>query len=100
MGAAKDLAEAACKVSIVVAGGVAPRNLDLPALFKYTLQTTGTDRTDGEVSLSLSAVVQRLAQTRNEVGTGHGRASQPDVSARRARAAAAAATGIVLFLLS
>jgi hypothetical protein len=100
IGAAKDLAEAACKVAVVMAGGQAPTNLDLPVLFKHTLAITGIERADAQLALSMSAVLQRLAELRNTVGSGHGRSEQPAVEARQARMAASAATGVLLFLLA
>ncbi len=100
VGAAKDLAEAACKLAIERAGGTAPRNADLPVLFKQTLGLTGIEKADGDVGRSLAATVQRLGELRNAVGSGHGRASQPNVTARCARLAAAAACSITAFVLS
>jgi len=100
IGAAKDLTEAACKVAIERAGGTAPRNEKLQVLFKQTLAVTGVEKVEGDVGRSLAATVQRLAELRNAVGAGHGRASQPNVDGRRARLAATAAFGIALFVLA
>lgn len=100
VGAAKDLAEAACKLAIEHAGGAAPRSTDLQTLFKQTLYATGIEKVEGDVGRSLAATVQRLAELRNAAGSGHGRASQPEVTARRARLATTAACGIAVFVLA
>jgi len=100
IGAAKDLVEAACKLAIERGGGSAPRSADLQTLFKQTLHATGIEKAEGDVGRSLGATVQRVAELRNAVGSGHGRASQPDVTARHARLAATAAYGIAMFVLS
>lgn len=100
IGAAKDLTEAACKVAIERAGGTAPRNEKLQVLFKQTLAVTGIEKVKGDVGRSLAATVQQLAELRNAVGAGHGRASQPNVDGRRARLAATAAFGIAVFVLA
>ena len=97
VGAAKDLAEAACKV-IVDRGGEKPAS-SLPALFKQTLDVAGRDDAAGDVGKSLAATVQRLAELRNAAGSGHGRAHQPAVTARDARLAGTSACGIALFVL-
>ena len=99
VGAAKDLTEAACKVVIEHGGGAVSSGDSLPALFKAALALSGVDPAYGEVGRSLAATVQRLAELRNAVGSGHGRAAQPDVDGRAARLAASAATGIALFVL-
>jgi hypothetical protein len=53
-----------------------------------------------DVSRSLAATGQRLAEVRNTAGSVHGRAAQPDVSTRDARVAASSAYGTALLLLS
>jgi hypothetical protein len=104
VGAAKDLAEAACKV-VVDRAGAKPAS-SLPALFKQALDAAGRDDVATNAGKSLAATVQRLAATvqrlaelRNAVGSGHGRAEQPMVTARDARLAANAACGVALFVL-
>jgi hypothetical protein len=97
VGAAKDLAEAACKV--VVDRAVAKPASSLPALFTQALAATGRDDAAEQVGKSLAATVQRLAEFRNVAGSGHGRADQPTVTARDARLAGTAACGIALFVL-
>lgn len=99
VGSAKDLAEAASKIAIEAAGGTVPTAASLPALFKEALRASAVEDADGEIGRSLTATVQRLAELRNAVGSGHGRASQPGVSARAGRLAASAAVGITAFLL-
>jgi Abortive infection C-terminus len=49
-----------------------------------------------DLGRSLTAAVQRLSELRNATGSGHGRATQPDVGKGIGRLAA---TGITLFLL-
>jgi len=97
VGAAKDLAEAACRV-VVDCAGAKPAS-SLPALFKQALDAAGRDDAATNVGKSLAATVQRLAELRNAVGSGHGRAEQPTVTARDARLAANAACGVALFVL-
>lgn len=99
VGAAKDLTEAACKVAIERSGATACSGDSLPSLFKAALSVSAVDAVYDDVGRSLAATVQRLAELRNAVGAGHGRAAQPDVDGRVARLAASAATGIALFLL-
>jgi hypothetical protein len=98
IGAAKDLAEAACKVAIERTGGQVPSGASLTALFKQAA-AGGVDNGESDVGLRLSAVVHQLGELRNIAGAGHGRAAQPDISERGARLAATAACGIALFLL-
>jgi abortive infection Abi-like protein len=100
IGAAKDLGEAACRVAIERTGQAAPRGESLPALFKQAAATLPLEvERDGVLGHSIAATVQRLAGVRNAAGAGHGHASLPHVSARHARLAAAAASGISDFLL-
>ena len=94
VGAAKDLAEAACKVMVDRAGEKPASSL--PALFKQALDIGGRDDAAGDVGRSLAGTVQRLAELRNAAGSGHGRAEQPTVTARDARLAGTAACGIAL----
>lgn len=97
--AAKNLVEAACKVSIERAGLSASGSQSLPALFKQACSATGDERSVGEdLGRSLATTVQRLAELRNAAGAGHGRASVPERSAREAHLAASAACGVVAFL--
>jgi hypothetical protein len=48
---------------------------------------------------SLSAVVQAIAELRNELSLGHGRAVPSEALARHARLTGALTTGVVQFLL-
>jgi hypothetical protein len=68
-------------------------------VFKQALGVAGRDDAAGNVGRSLAATVQRLAELRNAVGSGHGRAEQPTVTGRDARLAATAACGIALFVI-
>jgi hypothetical protein len=99
IGAAKDLVEAACKISIERAGVPVSGNQSLPALFKQACSANRDDGSVGEdLGRSLTTTVLRLAELRNAAGAGHGRASVPDRSAREAHLAASAACGVVAFL--
>jgi hypothetical protein len=107
IGAAKDLAEAACKVAIEHAGQPVPPAASLTALFKVAATagagagaTPGAADTEADLGHRLAAVVHRLDELRNVAGAGHGRAAQPETSAREARVAATAACGVALFVLS
>lgn len=100
VGAAKDLVEAACEVTLSRSGLPVSAGASLPALFKQALDATEGDAGQADVGRSLAAAVQRVAELRNAVGAGHGRASQPQVSPAAARLAATAATGIAVFLLA
>lgn len=99
VGAAKELVEAACKVTIVHAGSQVSTNPNLPTLFKDAMRAAGIEGSYGEVGRSLAATVQRLSELRNTVGAGHGQASLPEVGGRAARLAAGAACAVALFLL-
>ena len=99
IGAAKDLAEAACKVSIEHAGGTVPASDSLPGLFKKARAAAGAAAAEADLGHRLAAVVDQLGRLRNVAGAGHGRADQREVTASEARLAAAAAAGIALFLL-
>ena len=100
IGAAKELVEAACKVVIERTGKDAPNGASLPTLFKQAQASNGVDALGSSLGNSLASTVQRLAELRNTAGTGHGRASSPDVSARDARIAASAGAAVADFLLS
>ena len=100
IGAAKELVEAACKVVIERAGQSASNGASLPTLYKQAHAAQGVDASGGSLGTSLTSTVQRLAELRNAVGTGHGRASSSDVPARDARIAASAGLAIAEFLLS
>ncbi len=101
IGAAKDLAEAACKVVIEGSGQTAPQRQSLPALFKQARTAGSADGNGGDnLGRSLAATVQRLAELRNAAGAGHGHASLPKLSEREALLAASAATAIADYLLA
>jgi len=100
IGAAKDLVEAACKIQIERAGGSFGRGDSLPTLFKAVREADGTQAPGEEVTKSLAATVQRLAELRNAVGAGHGQASVLQVGGREALLAATAAIGVAGFVLA
>ena len=97
VGAAKELVEAACKVVLAHLGKQPPAGASLPTLFKDARNAAGVS--DGDLGRSLSATVERLAALRNVVGSGHGRANEPEVSVGEARLAAGAAGSLADFLL-
>jgi hypothetical protein len=97
IGSAKDLAEAACKVAITLAGGETSSNDDLPALVKKALQATTRD---DDLAKRLVSVTHQLAHVRNTAGIGHGRNDQPQVSRRAGRLAAATALAVAEYVLS
>jgi len=69
-------------------------------LVKKALQaSSGGDAAD-DLSRSLISTTQRLAELRNDVGTGHGRGEQPKVSRRTGRLAASAALAVAEYVLS
>ncbi len=84
IGAAKDLAEASCRLSIEHGGGTVPASDSLPGLFKKARAAAGADAAEADLGHRLAAVVDQLAQVRNVAGAGHGRADQHEVSARGA----------------
>lgn len=100
IGSAKDLAEAACKVAIGLAGGEAPSSEDLPALVKKALQATTRGEDADDLAKRLVSATQQLAHLRNTAGIGHGRSDQPDVSRRAGRLAAATALAVAEYVLS
>jgi hypothetical protein len=100
VGAAKELAEAASKVTIVHGGDELPDSANLATLLKQATRAAGIESTYGDVGRSLAATVQRLSELRNTVGAGHGHAAPPQVDGRAARLAAGAASAVALFLLS
>jgi hypothetical protein len=101
IGAAKDLAEAACKVVIEHAGEALPESASFTTLFKqaHRAVAVSADAPDSDLGRSLAATVQRLAELRNIAGAGHGHAAPPALAVGHARMAAAASTGVAQFLL-
>lgn len=99
IGAAKDLVEAACKIQIERASGSFGRGDSLPTLFKAVREADGAQAPGEEVTKSLAATVQRLAELRNAVGADHGQASVLQLGEREARLAATAAAGVAGFVL-
>jgi hypothetical protein len=100
IGSAKDLAEAACKVTIALAGGETSSRDDLPALVRKALQGTTGDQSADDLAKRIVSITQQLAHVRNTTGTGHGRDEQPDVSRRTGRLAADSALAVAEYVLS
>ena len=99
VGSAKDLVEAACKVTLAHASQPVPASESLPTLFKRALGAPPPDGPGGELGRSLTAAVQRLAELRNVSGAGHGHAELRAVAPRDARIAATAAVAVCSYLL-
>ena len=102
IGAAKDLIESACRITLDRAGATAPSGTPLPSLFKLAVESAAQANAVSAMDLGrgLTAVVQRIAELRNAAGSGHGRASAPDIELRDARLAAASSTAVASYLLS
>lgn len=101
IGAAKDLAEAVCKIMIERAGKPASRSGSLPTLFKHASESTELGLNGAsDLARGLVATVQRLSELRNEVGAGHGHAAIPKVPIRDAHLAAGAACAVAVYLLA
>jgi hypothetical protein len=98
IGASKDLVEAACKVSLERRQQQVPASTSLTDLYKRTLPEI-TDPSAVALGRSLTASVQRLAEFRNAAGSGHGRASAPEVGATDAHLAASASVAIAEYVL-
>jgi hypothetical protein len=73
IGAAKDLAEAACKVCIEHTGETVPGRDSLPSLFKLARAAAGSDAAEADLGNRLASVVDHLAQRRNVAGRGRDR---------------------------
>jgi hypothetical protein len=102
IGAAKDLVETACKLSLEHAGTEIPARASLPGLFKLAQSALAGDAktASNDLARSVTAAVQRLAELRNAAGTGHGRALVTDVAERDARLAASCGVAISEFVLT
>lgn len=100
IGTAKDLAEAACKVTISLAGGETSSKDDLPAVVKRALACGAGDEDADDLAKRLVSVTQQLAHMRNAAGTGHGRDEQPEVNRRAGRLAATTALAVAEYVLS
>lgn len=99
IGAAKELAEAACKLVLVRAGVEPAARASVGSLVKQALSVTSNGPEDEDLARRMSGVVEALGDLRTEVGTGHGRAEQQAAHAEVARLAASVACGIARFVL-
>jgi len=104
--AARTLLEAACKYVLVTTGHRVSKRDDLQDLFKRTFVELGLKagvdaRADVRKVLSgSSAIVQGLAEMRNDLGDAHGRGAPAHRPARRhAELAVALASGVSRFLV-
>jgi len=101
IGAAKDLIESACRITLERAGRSTPSGASLPSLFKLAAESAAqADVSATDLGRALSATVQRIGELRNAAGSGHGRASAPDVARRDAQLAAATGTAVASYLLA
>lgn len=102
VGAAKDLAESACKIVLAHVGARPSSGASLLSLFKqaHAVAASPVAGPERDLGRSLAAAVQRLAELRNRAGAGHGRDAPADLSAAHARLAATAAAAITDFILS
>lgn len=96
--ASKDLVEAACKITIELAGSTPTPRADLPALAKEAQRARGDDEAT-PLSRSVIATIQRLAELRNDIGAGHGHSELPEVAHRAAKLAAGSACAVAAYLL-
>jgi hypothetical protein len=99
IGAAKDLVEAACKVTIELSGATPTPRADIIALAKEA-QTARNDDQATPLSRSVVATVQRLAELRNDVGAGHGHSELPDLAHPAGKLAASSACAVASYLLT
>jgi hypothetical protein len=97
--AAKDLVEAACKVTIELSGATAPARADLVVLAKQAQRARSDDEAT-PLSRSVAATVQRLAELRNDMGAGHGHSELPEVAHRAAKLAASSACAVAAYFLT
>lgn len=91
VGASKELCECVAKV-VLVARTEPGEGLEYPALISKALETLGRKPGQGDVAerpireivQGASKVVSSLAEMRNKVGTGHGRATPPSANGEHA----------------
>lgn len=110
IGASKDLVESVCKLVLLRLDVPHDPKADVPVLVKATLSAlklhpdalaptpSGTDAVK-RILGSLSSMAVGVAELRNELGTGHGRAAVRALSARHAHLATGAATTFARFVL-
>jgi hypothetical protein len=99
IGAAKDLVEAACKVTIELAGFSPTPKADLILLAKEAQKARGDDEATA-LSRSIVATVQRLAELRNDMGAGHGHSELTEVAHRAGKLAASSASAVAGYFLT
>jgi hypothetical protein len=99
IGAAKDLIETACKITIAQTRQQPDSSRNLPALFRQAVDATSRVDASSDLGRRLASLVQSLAEARNTSGAGHGQAEPPTATGRDARLAAMAACGLALHLL-
>jgi hypothetical protein len=99
IGAAKDLVETACKITIQQAGQHLDSSPKLPNLYRQAVEAAGHTDASSDLGRRIASVVQGLAEVRNTSGAAHGQAEPPTATGRDARLAAAAACGLALHLL-
>ncbi|MFF4285703.1 abortive infection family protein [Streptomyces sp. NPDC001633] len=106
----KELVESLCKIILERQGIDYPSGEDLPALFKRVTQLLGLNvdsvpehaKASGTVTKilrTLTTTVQGLAELRNQLGLGHGRAQPSPAFERHARLALNSTVAVTEFLL-
>lgn len=101
VGAAKNLVEASCKVTLAQAGQDVARSESLPTLFKKAYDALGVPTEPAAIQLGrrLTGTAKAVGELRTVTGAGHGQAEASAITARDARLAAAAAVAISRYLL-
>ncbi len=110
IGASKDLIESVCKLVLLRLEVEHDTKADVPVLVKTTLKSlklhphalapTGlASEAVKRILAALSSMAVGVAELRNELGTGHGRAVVRALSARHAHLATGAATTFARFVL-
>jgi hypothetical protein len=110
IGSSKELIESVCKLALEHLGETYDAHTGIPVLVKQTLKalhlhpdtvapTAPAAETIKRILGSLSALAIGVAELRNEIGTGHGRAVVHSLSARHAHLAVGAATTFARLLL-
>lgn len=106
----KELLESLCKIILDRTGETYNRNDDLPALYKQVAtllklradsvpESTKGSQSAAMILRTLTTTVQGLAELRNELGLGHGRAAASPALARHARLALNSTVTVSEFLL-
>lgn len=110
IGSSKELIESVCKLALTRTGEGYDEADDMPALVKATQKalalhpeslgpTEDAAKAVKKILGSLSGVAVGVIELRNDVGTGHGRATAPNLGPRHAHLAAGSATTFCRMIL-